>query len=169
MLRRELLIRHHIWHIGVINPNQFFLKERESMSETPGDSAQQFLQLCIANSRSRQEFWVEFIRGAQVRRMLEVGVYQGDFAEFVLQRCEGIVRYYMLDPWRHLPDWNKPANLDDPMFERFFVMAKAKTDLAGNRRVILRGKTTSLIRYRIRNWISPISMAITRCGESPLI
>lgn len=115
------------------------------MPVTLADSAQQFLQQCVANSQSRQELWVEFIRGAQVRRMVEVGVYQGDFAAFVLQRCEDIARYYMLDPWRHLPDWNKPANKDDAVFERFFEMAKEKTDFAGARRVILRGKTTEVI------------------------
>ena len=48
----------------------------------------------------------------------------------------------MLDPWRHLDDWNKPANQGDAVFERFFQEAKEKTDFAETRRVVLRGKTT---------------------------
>lgn len=77
--------------------------------------------------------------------MAEVGVYQGDFAAFVLDHCQCVTSYYMVDPWRHLDEWNKPANQDDPAFESFFQVAKAKTDFARTRRVILRGKTTEVI------------------------
>jgi hypothetical protein len=51
----------------------------------------------------------------------------------------------MLDPWRHLDDWNKPANQDNSVFESFFQAAKAKTEFAAARRPILRGKTTEVI------------------------
>jgi len=106
---------------------------------------EELLNYCIAASHSRPEFWVEFVRGAQLRRMVEVGVYQGDFAAALLQQCESITKYYMLDPWRHLADWNKPFNTDDATFERFFEMAKAKTEFAAARRVVLRGTTTEVI------------------------
>jgi len=106
---------------------------------------EELLKYCIATSQSRPEFWVEFIRGAQIRRMVEVGVYQGDFAAALLEHCESITRYYMLDPWRHLPDWNKPFNTDNASFERFFEMAKVQTEFAAARRVILRGTTTEVI------------------------
>ena len=33
--------------------------------------------------------------------MAEVGVYRGDFASKILQRCDSIEKYYMIDPWRH--------------------------------------------------------------------
>jgi len=114
------------------------------MAVTTGDSTKELLSNCI-QSRSRAEFWVEFIRGTQVQRMAEVGVYQGDFATAVWRGCEGVSRYYMIDPWRHLDDWNKPANRDDTVFEEFFQQAKEKTDFAASRRVILRGKTTEMI------------------------
>jgi len=91
------------------------------------------------------ELWIEFIREAQIKRMVEVGVYQGDFAAAILRSCEGVSRYYMVDPWRHLPDWNKPANQQDSTFEKFFELTKAKTDFAADRRVILRGKTTEVV------------------------
>jgi len=77
--------------------------------------------------------------------VLELGAYQGDFAAVLLERCPSIERYYMLDPWRHLDDWNKPANEADAIFDGFYQAAKGKTDFAGDRRVILRGKTTEVI------------------------
>ncbi|HSS95608.1 MAG TPA: class I SAM-dependent methyltransferase [Terriglobales bacterium] len=77
--------------------------------------------------------------------MVEIGVYQGDFARTVLEGCADIERYYMLDPWRHLDDWNKPANETNAVFENFYQIAKSKTDFAKDKRVILRGKTTEVI------------------------
>jgi Methyltransferase domain len=103
------------------------------------------LSRCISHAQSRVELWVEFVRSAQIRKMAEVGVYQGDFAAALLQGCDGVERYYMIDPWRHLDDWNKPANQDDQVFERFLQAVKEKTDFAKVRRVILRGKTTEVI------------------------
>jgi len=105
----------------------------------------ELLKLCISASQSRADLWSEFVRRARIERMAEIGVYQGDFACALLESCPGVAKYYMVDPWRHLDDWNKPANRDDAMFERFFQTAKAKTDFAEARRVILRGKTTEVI------------------------
>ena len=51
----------------------------------------------------------------------------------------------MVDPWRHLNDWNKPSNKADSELEGFFQEAKTKTDFAAAKRVILRGKTTEVI------------------------
>ena len=77
--------------------------------------------------------------------MAEIGVYQGDFAAVLLRRCEGLTAYYMIDPWRHLNDWDKPANQDNAVFEKIFLETQAKTDFAGSKRLILRGKTTEVI------------------------
>jgi len=77
--------------------------------------------------------------------MAEVGVYRGDFAKVMLQQCDGLTRYYMIDPWKHLSGWNKPANQDDAVFGQFFQEAKEKTDFAAAKRVVLRGKTTEVI------------------------
>jgi hypothetical protein len=115
------------------------------MSTLAIDSTKQLLADCISGSHSRIEFWAEFIRRMQIKRMVEVGVYQGDFAAEMLQQCEQVTRYYMVDPWRHLADWNKPANQDDTIFDNFYEMTKSKTDFAKDRRVILRGKTTEVI------------------------
>lgn len=115
------------------------------MAVTIEDSTKQLVSNCISNSRSRLEFWIEFIRSTQVQRMAEVGVYQGDFATAVLGGCKSVAKYYMIDPWRHLGDWDKPANQDDTVFEVFFQQAKEKTDFAAAKRVILRGKTIEVI------------------------
>jgi hypothetical protein len=77
--------------------------------------------------------------------MAEIGVYRGDFATEVLRRCDCLTTYYMIDPWRHLNDWNKPANHDDAVLGEFLRETKAKTDFAAAKRVILRGKTTEVI------------------------
>lgn len=110
------------------------------MAASVEDFSQKILERCISNSQSRTDLWIEFIRAIDAQRVVEVGVYQGDFAEVVLQRCDFIAKYYMVDPWKHLDDWNKPSNQDDAKFEEFFRITKAKTEFAANRRVILRGK-----------------------------
>lgn len=77
--------------------------------------------------------------------MAEIGVYRGDFAAEMLRSCESLTAYYMVDPWRHLSDWNKPANHEDAVLGQFFAEAKAKTDFAEAKRVILRGTTAEVI------------------------
>jgi len=125
------------------NPSQ----TAKRMAATSGqfDSPQPILTACISQAQSREDLWVEFARSSGVQRMAEVGVYRGDFAAPMLQRCPGLTTYYMIDPWRHLLDWNKPANQDDAVLEEFLQEAKAKTDFAAGKRVILRGKTTEVI------------------------
>jgi hypothetical protein len=117
------------------------------MAATAGqsDSPQALLTACISKAQSREQLWVELIQSAKVQRMAEIGVYRGDFAAHILQRCQGLTAYYMIDPWRHLAGWNKPANQDDAVFEEFLREAEKKTDFAAGKRVILRGKTTEVV------------------------
>jgi Methyltransferase domain len=109
------------------------------------DLPEQLLTKCISKSQSRVELWAEFIQSIGVQRMAEIGVYRGDFATSMLRRCECLTAYYMIDPWRHLSNWNKPANHDDAVLGEFFRETKAKTDFADAKRVILRGTTTEVI------------------------
>jgi len=109
------------------------------------DSLKLLLTRCISSSQSRLELWVEFIQSIRAQRIAEIGVYRGDFATHVLRRCECLNAYYMIDPWRHLNDWNKPANHDDDVLGEFFRETRAKTDFASAKRVVLRGKTTEVI------------------------
>lgn len=116
------------------------------MLATPGQSEmlEPFLKKCSSQSRSREQLWIEFIQSASVQRMAEIGVYRGDFAAEMLRRCENLTTYYMVDPWRHLSDWNKPANHEDALLGQFFEEAKAKTVFAESKRIILRGTTTEV-------------------------
>lgn len=77
--------------------------------------------------------------------MAEVGVYRGDFAAKILAECNSLKKYYMIDPWKHLEDWNKPANKSDEVFEGFLSETRSKTNFAADKRIILRGKTTEVI------------------------
>ncbi|MDI6852050.1 MAG: class I SAM-dependent methyltransferase [Deltaproteobacteria bacterium] len=103
------------------------------------------IEKCAERAGSRYELWIDFIRSAGLEHMAEVGVYRGNFASSILENCSSLKKYYMIDPWRHLDDWNKPANEDDALFESFFAETKARTDFAGEKRVILRGKTVEVI------------------------
>jgi hypothetical protein len=106
---------------------------------------EQLLKKSLFNAQSREQFWIEFIRAVEVRCMAEVGVYRGDFAAEILRHRGNLSRYYLIDPWRHLDDWNKPANHADAMLSEFFQETIAKTDFAAAKRIILRGKTTEVI------------------------
>jgi hypothetical protein len=102
------------------------------------------LKACIAHSKSREELWIDFVRSCGVRRVAEIGVYRGDFAREVLSGCDGLTAYYMIDPWRQLSDWNKPANHEDAVLESYFRETKEKTEFAAEKRVILRGTTVEV-------------------------
>ncbi|MBI1194874.1 MAG: hypothetical protein GC138_03375 [Gammaproteobacteria bacterium] len=94
---------------------------------------------------SRAHLWCELLYASGAKTMAEVGVWKGDFAQQVLQNCGFLERYYMIDPWANLPDWNKPMNVDARVFDHIYDEAMAKTDFAGERRVVLRGRTKDVI------------------------
>jgi len=75
----------------------------------------------------------------------EIGVWKGDFAKVILSTFSSLTKYYMIDPWAHLPDWNKPFNVDDQIFEDVYTEALRKTDFAASRRIVLRGRTSAVI------------------------
>jgi hypothetical protein len=101
----------------------------------------------IAASRgsSREDLWSQIAEHAQATAFLELGVFRGVFAERMLRNCPRITHYYMIDPWRHLEDWNKPANVDQSTFDEIYAEAMRRTDFARKRRIVLHGKTTEVI------------------------
>jgi hypothetical protein len=103
------------------------------------------LRAITSRSDSRENFWVEFINSLGLQKIAEIGVYRGDFAQVLLRRCEGLTRYYMIDPWKHLADWNKPSNHPDVQLEAYYQESMAKTDFAAAKRVVLRGKTADVM------------------------
>lgn len=97
------------------------------------------------SAASRAELWTRFVAEAQVATMAEIGVYRGQFAERLLADCPALATYYMVDPWRNLEAWNKPANKPDKVFERFFREAMDRTAAHEAKRVVLRGTTAEVI------------------------
>jgi hypothetical protein len=105
----------------------------------------EMLAHAAASDAAREDVWCDIVRRTQARHVLELGVWRGAFAAQLLRRCPDVARYYMLDPWRRLDDWNKPANVDQAAFDDIHAEAMRITDFAGDRRVVLRGKTTEVI------------------------
>jgi hypothetical protein len=103
------------------------------------------LRSIAAGSDSRMELWPRLIDAGRIRCVAEIGVYRGHFAARVLQECDGIATYYMVDPWRRLDDWNKPANRPDDAFARFYEEAMDRTRAWEDKRIVLRGRTSEVI------------------------
>lgn len=99
----------------------------------------------VCNSASRIELWKQVLDIQQTKTMLEVGVWRGDFAEQILRHCGYIERYYMIDPWANLPDWNKPFNVAPEMFDEIYQEAIRKTEFASGKVTALRGRTKEVI------------------------
>jgi predicted O-methyltransferase YrrM len=96
-------------------------------------------------SHTREDLWSAFLARTEARQVAEIGVFRGAFAAAILARCPAIERYYMVDPWRHIADWNKPANRADAEFEQVFGEAMRNTDAHAERRVVLRGRTIEVV------------------------
>jgi hypothetical protein len=99
----------------------------------------------VVRGMHRFDLWSQFIASRGVKTLAEIGVWRGDYAETMLSRCPDITRYYMLDPWRHLDDWNKPANVSDNSFEQYYTGVLERTEPWAGKRVVLRGRTTEVV------------------------
>ena len=99
----------------------------------------------LADCPSRDVMWTTFLTGVRARAVAEIGVFRGRFAQHLLDTCPGIERYYLIDPWRHLEDWNKPANRADDVFEGYYDEVLRRTAAHEARRVVLRGRTVEVI------------------------
>jgi len=99
----------------------------------------------VIDAVSRIQLWGRVLSAANAKSMAEVGVWKGDFAKLVLEQCKFIERYYMIDPWAKLPDWNKPFNVDTEIFEDVYAEAMNKTAFASSKIVVLRGRTKEVI------------------------
>ena len=99
----------------------------------------------VDRSNNRIDFCINFVNDLDLVSIAEVGVFKGEFAEKLLRSSAGVENYLMVDPWRNLSDWNKPANENNDVFEGFFQEALRRTSFASERIKILRGKTTEVI------------------------
>lgn len=115
------------------------------MHSADGGDVRALLTNVSARSSSRTELWTSFLAATGLARVAEVGVWKGDFAAALLAGCPAIDTYLMIDPWRHLDDWNKPANVATDTFETIRQEAMAKTDFAASRRRVMRGTTLEVV------------------------
>ena len=99
----------------------------------------------VSGVASRFQMWEQVLNATGAESLAEVGVWKGDFARHVLQQCGSIERYFMIDPWASLPDWNKPFNVDTQVFEDVYAEAMEKTAFASEKVVVLRGRTKEVI------------------------
>lgn len=99
----------------------------------------------VSGSTSRFELWRQVLNTTKAKTMLEIGVWKGDFAKDILEHCKAIERYYMIDPWATLPDWNKPFNVGTKVFEEIYKEAMNKVDFASEKIFVLRGRTKEVI------------------------
>ena len=108
------------------------------------------LKNIIKKSNNRFDFWISIINQRKVTKIAEIGVFKGEYAEKILLSCSEVSKYLMIDPWQHLDNWNKPANVGNDTFEEFYNEALNRTDFADNIREILRGRTKD-VHDRIKN------------------
>lgn len=99
----------------------------------------------LTQPASRTGLWLRAMQTMPARHMAEIGVWKGDFAQEILAQRPDIERYYMVDPWARLPDWNKPFNVAPEAFEAVYAEAMAKTAFARDRTVVLRGRTMEVL------------------------
>jgi len=102
-------------------------------------------RILVSEPVNRLDFWINFIREHKIETMVEVGVWAGTFAARILKNCDSIKKYYMIDPWRHIPGWNKPSNIDNDRFTELLKIATEATNFAADKRIILRGTTTEVM------------------------
>lgn len=103
----------------------------------------QTLQAMAGKPHERLDLWTNLLNETRAESVAEVGVFKGDFAEAVLRQCAGVTSYTMIDPWRNLPDWNKPANLSQINFDEVYDTAMKKTSFAKDKITVHRDTTRS--------------------------
>lgn len=103
------------------------------------------LDRILSHAHNRLQLWGGFLNAIQARSAAEIGVWRGEFAEAMLHFCPALQRYYMVDPWRHLQDWNKPANTSDAEFEKVKAEALRRTEFASERRIVVQGRSLDVL------------------------
>src|ERR1700736_6496456 len=102
------------------------------------------IERAASSGGNRLDIWSRVVNDLRVATFAEIGVFRGNFAQHILRQCNTIEKYFMIDPWRHLDDWNKPANKTNDELARIKGDALAYTEFAAGKRVILQGKTTEV-------------------------
>ena len=80
------------------------------------DNLKKILIIASNESTNRFELWQNILNKLENSVFCEVGVWKGDFAKHILDNVQDIKSYIFIDPWKNLPNWNKPANVSDEAF-----------------------------------------------------
>jgi hypothetical protein len=73
---------------------------------------------------------------------VEVGVWEAELSEILLSKVH-FLKYYAVDPWKHLESWNKPFNVSPEKFEEVFAIAENRLKKFSNVEII-RGKSEDI-------------------------
>ena len=87
----------------------------------------------LSSSISKYQMWEKVLKLSNARNIVEIGIWEGDFTKEMLVRCGVIERYYMIDPWAKLPDWNKPCNFVPKKFDDIYDTAMENTVFAAEK------------------------------------
>ncbi|WP_137700546.1 class I SAM-dependent methyltransferase [Marimonas lutisalis] len=90
------------------------------------DEIKKVVSRAVQESSNRLELWEKILNAVQPSVMCEVGVWKGGYARHILDNVPGISKYIFVDPWRNLPNWNKPANVSNEVFDEIRAEALAK-------------------------------------------
>ena len=63
----------------------------------------------------------------------------------MLKNENRIKKYHLIDPWRHLEDWNKPANEENNVFTKMFSDVQLKLNCHAHKLEYHRGTTLEVI------------------------
>lgn len=99
----------------------------------------------VSGSSSRFDIWNRFLKESKSVNLAEVGVWKGDFAKNVLETNSDIEKYFLIDPWQHLDNWNKPWNVADDTFDEIYLEALANTRKYSEKTIVLRGTVADVI------------------------
>lgn len=99
------------------------------------------VEAAVAVCQNREELWVGILAEVARADVCEIGVWSGEFAEKILATVDGIRSYRLVDPWRHLEDWNKPGNVPQPRFDAIRRRALERLSPFKDKLIELRGTT----------------------------
>ncbi len=92
-------------------------------------------------SNDRTGLWLNLLTELNCKALCEVGVWKGEFAETLLKNLGAIESYTLIDPWKNLPNWNKPANKSDIEFEKIHDEAMERVSPYKDKIIELRDST----------------------------
>ena len=105
------------------------------------NEARAIIDSAVSKSKSRKDLLINLFTELGTKRMAEIGVWQGDLAKTALQEVGQLEQYILVDPWRNLPDWNKPMNKSNIEFEKVRESALSKVEPFKEKVVEIRATT----------------------------